>query len=263
MAELSPEQWEILRSIVRQPLEAFQLTTPSSPLSSQEYKTTLSKLKLQTERQLSDTLAPYQHTLRRVVQVLNTTVPPPIQPSVKRYIQFYCHYLDPYLVGVDSAVASQDQRVRMLKGEIQTVYLNSVRSEWKSTSVLVQRHNAGLLRDGQVGLLVIAERALEDTVKAIIAVDLEGASEMGRVYQLMKVYVAIKSYQVLLRKLLLSRRFRSEALERKMLRYLAEDDVNQELVGKLEKINWYYQLNSSLFLQKEILPDSANKDFDR
>ncbi|RPA80609.1 hypothetical protein BJ508DRAFT_362467 [Ascobolus immersus RN42] len=250
MTALTEQQWAVFRLIVLEPLESFRKQTRLSPYS-KTYKATLSKLTLQSERQLSNTTTPneYNGSLRTIIQYLEE-IPPDLRPSVHRHVALYCHRLDPFLFNTHWA-ANQSQCTEVLKTEVEDLYLYRIPKLWSPTSQLARRHRAGLLREEQVQLLVTAERAFADELGAIIDTKVDAGTD-STLRSLTKVYICVTRYWLLLSKFLLSEQFRSEALESKLLKYLGEEEVNEELLEKLDRANWEFQVNRPLL--KGMLP---------
>ncbi|RPA81407.1 hypothetical protein BJ508DRAFT_414831 [Ascobolus immersus RN42] len=86
--------------------------------------------------------------------------------------------------------------------------------------VFEERHKAGLLRDGQVRLVCAVLQSARDQLDAIVSKDFIG----------LDIRLIYRMAENALTEFFCSASFRSERLENLILKYLAEEDVNMEVV---------------------------------
>ncbi|RPA83542.1 hypothetical protein BJ508DRAFT_324568 [Ascobolus immersus RN42] len=174
------------------------------------------------------------------------TYPPALWPAIEDVLLFFLKTLQPYFssIGVPFAVRTHFVTSR------DTGFMHGTASCFKcdpreplldlllelgdpnisaSESVLLRRHEAGLLRDGQVQLVEIVLRGVMVQLGAMIEV--ECAEEELRLRRMMGV--CTKARELLLG-LLVHRNFRSERLEGLLLGYLREEGVNWRVVRGVE-----------------------------
>ncbi|RPA71490.1 hypothetical protein BJ508DRAFT_367733 [Ascobolus immersus RN42] len=165
--------------------------------------------------------------------------PPPLRQVIEECLLFYQHTLHPYF-GEEESWETSEGLCGLTYGRIMSKYvdmlyrLGSLKSQ---ESIISERWAAGLLRNSQVEILQIILRMLLKQISAILAIS--GIDETVRLDRLTSVCTQTDDY--FMKCFIVSRRFRSERLEVLLLKYLAEENVNWDVVEGLEEAQRVYE----------------------
>ncbi|RPA85822.1 hypothetical protein BJ508DRAFT_322416 [Ascobolus immersus RN42] len=165
-----------------------------------------------------------------------THLPPPLFPSVERYLHFYITNLEPYLFARLRLGHTEHIFIRLIAAQYLFLvdHLSSDEEEG-----IARRHGAGLLRENQIKLIKIVMQNIVEEVRVLLEHEKANDPQKDWIIGHLTLVVTVGSKAIVY--LVGNDRFRSERLELLLLRYCDEEGRNEALRETLKKVNaaWY------------------------